>query len=604
GEIKQKRYNISTNMWHITAIDFGKLEVLDKKLFPVKKPVVATPVAAQNRPEKKFLTLKEKMANVIKYESKEVNGYDNIGKHMKLQPYKYQKKIIKFGLDTGNALIVAPCGSGKTPCGIGLYDEALRGGKIKGPGVIVVKASLKVQWAAEVRKFTDYRPMIIKTSKEVMQPFNYKIKRLEKLVDKATTVAERARAVKNVAEAKKKAEEAFDAQFENVDLFIVNYETLKDGMVRKKLHAMKIEYIFADEVHYIKSWTTDRAKALCEFNDVKMKFGATATPLQRDPRDLYGIFKFVEPSIFPSQRVFEVNFIKWARRGIVSSCKNEKLLNDSISPNMIIIPKEEVAKQLPSIVVSQRYCDFDPKQQEINDQLMMELDELHEQEKKFESLTEAEARNCEDLKNIQAGILARQTYAQELADSEQLLKMSDSESSKKYITKKPDNKMLLLMDTLEEILESGEKVCIFSRYVRMQKIIEDLVTKAGEKNATFKDVKIAFVNSSLSSEKRYDEVYNKFRDNDDYKILVMSDAGAEGFNLTRCKFLIEVEAAESYAIQTQRHGRLERADSIHDTVFVIQLVMNNSWDEIARRIISKKEAYDTRLVKGLGLETA
>ena len=62
--------------------------------------------------------------------------------------------------------------------------------------------------------------------------------------------------------------------------------------------------------------------------------------------------------------------------------------------------------------------------------------------------------------------------------------------------------------------------------------------------------------------------------------------------------MIEIDLAESYALQTQRHGRLERADSIHNTVFVYQLITKNSWDEIALKIINKKQYYDNTIVKG------
>lgn len=70
-------------------------------------------------------------------------------------------------------------------------------------------------------------------------------------------------------------------------------------------------------------------------------------------------------------------------------------------------------------------------------------------------------------------------------------------------------------------------------------------------------------------------------------------------NLSRCKYLIEYDIANSYAVQTQRHGRLERADSIHDNVCVYQIIAENSWDEIAIKIVEKKENYDLELIKSL-----
>ena len=590
GAANPVKFDLDNNCWLVSAYTFNRLSELDETLFPDKK-----------KQHKK--SMKARMQEAVKGEVKAVYDYDSMGADMKLQPYDYQKRVIKFAVDAETALIVSPCGSGKTPMGIGIYLEALKAKKIHGPGVIVVKASLKTQWAAEIRKFSDLTPKIIKTSKDATRKIQGQIKRAEKKFDSAKNLAEQQKCAKEVLRLKEEAEETFAGQFQDADLLVLNYETLRDANVRQQLHKLHVDFFFADEIHYAKGDTTERAKALCEFNGVKMKIGATATPLQRDPRDLFGIFKFINPTIFPKKGAFERMYIRWAGRGRVAGSRNEKQLNDKISPYMMILTKEEVAKQLPSLVVSQRYCEFEPAQQEMSDCLMEELDELHEQEKALNAkLSDAEAKTNPELAKIEAGIMMRQTFAQELADSEDLLLNSESESAKRYVTGKADNKVSLLMDTLEEILDSGEKACVFSKFAKMQDIITKHIEKAAKKNAIFKGIEIAYVNGSMNGEQRYHEVYDRFRDDPNCRILLMSDAGAEGINLNRCKYLIEMEMAESYAIQTQRHGRLERADSVHDTVYVIQLLCENSWDDIGMKIVNKKERYDATIVKGEDVE--
>jgi superfamily II DNA/RNA helicase len=264
---------------------------------------------------------------------------------------------------------------------------------------------------------------------------------------------------------------------------------------------------------------------------------------------------------------------------------------------MIIIPQEEIGAQLPEVVVLQKYCELTPEQQEINNKLLSELEELHEKEKVLQQNPE---ENKEELAKIEANIMMRQTFAQELADSEELLSLSDSLSAKNYISNTESNKMNLLIDLLEEILNSGEKVCIFSRFTKMQDIITNRISK--EKSNIFKDIEIAYINGSLNTNARYDEVYNKFRDNENCKILCCSDAGAEGINLSWCRYVIEVDLANSYAIQQQRHGRVKRADSTHKTVFVYQLICENSYDEIAQKIVNKKEYYDKTIINGIKIE--
>ena len=63
--------------------------------------------------------------------------------------------------------------------------------------------------------------------------------------------------------------------------------------------------------------------------------------------------------------------------------------------------------------------------------------------------------------------------------------------------------------------------------------------------------------------------------------------------------MIEYDLADSYAVQTQRQGRLERADSIYKSVFVYQLIANDSWDIIAQKIIKKKQGFDENIIKSL-----
>ena len=103
----------------------------------------------------------------------------------------------------------------------------------------------------------------------------------------------------------------------------------------------------------------------------------------------------------------------------------------------------------------------------------------------------------------------------------------------------------------------------------------------------------------MSPEERYDQAYNKFGDDDNYKVLIGTDAMAEGISLSKCNYLIEYDLADSYAIQTQRHGRIKRANSVHKTGYVYQIIALESWDEIAAKIIAKKENYDNILIQSL-----
>lgn len=67
-------------------------------------------------------------------------------------------------------------------------------------------------------------------------------------------------------------------------------------------------------------------------------------------------------------------------------------------------------------------------------------------------------------------------------------------------------------------------------------------------------------------------------------------------NLGSIRYLIEFELADSAAKQTQRHGRIQRADSIHKNVFVFQLITRDSWDEVQWKIVNKKQEYSKKIL--------
>lgn len=524
-----------------------------------------------------------------------------IGEDMKIPLYQYQSEVAEFGVANGSSLLVLPCGAGKTPLLIDLFIDNKKAGKIDkdAKALIVVKSSLKVQWMMEVAKFSTLKAKIIDTYKGITASVTSKIKKLEKrrselVVDLRSNREELVSIQEELAKLNAQAETMFDEQFDpSADIYILNYETLKDSNVSKKLRKCNLQFVAADEAHLIKDPKAARSKALCEFADVKVRYAATATPLKKNPMDILGLSKFVKPSAFQSDASFKARYVNFNRFGGVSGAKNEKELHDKLSEWMIVKTKEEISDQLPEVVRITRSCQLTDAQLAMHDQLMEEIRELKEEEGKLIASYGGHPPFGEPkIEQIRAGILARQTFALELADTEELLTMSDSDMAKRYVTRSKSAKLELCLDLIDELTDSGEKVVIFSRFQRMQTILGREITKR------FKDFKIAYVNGSMTSQQRYDEVYTKFRDDPDCKILIMSDAGAEGISIGWAKYLIQYDYADSYLIDTQRIGRIERADSIHSTVYAYSLVCEGSYDEICQKIIEKKENYHQTIIMG------
>jgi len=487
-----------------------------------------------------------------------VEPYESIGQGLKYDPYMYQKEIVYFAMNHDNSLVVSPTGSGKTMIMIALYNELRLSNKINMPGIIVVPASLKYQWTKEVSKFSNY------TAKAIDSP--------------------------------SKMGKKFDAQFEDCDLFICNYEVLKNKSVADKLFAAGCEFIAADEIQYVKSHKAVRSKALYAFNKLPYRYGFTATPITKNPEDIFGIFNFIDQDLFQKHGKFASNYIVYKGHGRVAGAKNVDHLKSQISPYMFIKTEEEISDQLPELIVTPIYIPMDKKTAKINEEIMADL-------KKAQDTVDAIEARIKDPKLLDinaeyrqasAKVLAYQTFAQELADDPRLLKMSESTMSNQYDVEGLKNpKLDTLIDLVNDIIEADETVCIFTRYERMQQLLMN------ELKQEFKGVDIAYINGSMNAEERYEQAYTLFQDTDSYKILIMTNAGQAGISLSKCKNLIEYDLADSYANQIQRHGRIKRADSISRISNVKQLILDDSYDKIAEKIITKKKNYDADIIQSL-----
>ena len=435
--------------------------------------------------------------------------------------------------------------------------------------MIVVKASIKLQWPDEIQKFSDYTAGIVNTY--------------------ASSTAYKRKSNKYT---NKQINDIFKEQF-NYDLLVLNYETLNDDKVIKQLKKENIEFMYVDEIHVIKSVKAKRSRSLYKMNYVPYKFGATATPIQKDPLDIYSIYKFLKPGLFSNISDFKSMYIKYNYYGFPVGSINEKILHRKIKPYMSIKSQDEVSKELPELVIIPKYCELYPKQLEVSNKLIEEIQEFKNQEyeivKKYGS-PEAARDKDENIGKLDGNIMARQTFAQEIADTEELLDASDSNLAHAYLTGCESNKIKLFLDLLDEIFQANEKVCVFSKYKRIQPILDSYI------NNKFKDIEIAHISSDYTNELRYQEV-KRFKENNNCKIILLSDAGAEGINLESCQYLIEFEPADSFLIQTQRRGRIVRASSTHSTVYVYQLIAKESYDEIALKIVKKKKTFSDTIVE-------
>ena len=112
-------------------------------------------------------------------------------------------------------------------------------------------------------------------------------------------------------------------------------------------------------------------------------------------------------------------------------------------------------------------------------------------------------------------------------------------------------KMQVLINILETILENEEKVIIFTQYVQMGEILKKLIEEYFNQD-------VLFFHGQISRKKR-DEMVDKFQNNENYSIMVLSlKAGGTGLNLTAASNVIHYDLWWNPAVENQATDRAYR----------------------------------------------
>ena len=408
--------------------------------------------------------------------------------YMKIDPFNFQKVAVGWAQTPKGVrgkiyggLLADLMGLGKTIEGLAIAGKFKEQGKVN-RCLIVCPATLKMQWGQEIEKFTHENYVIIDGDRN------------------------------------KRAKQYQKARDENIMYTIVNYELLYQRMptgVDKKgkkikgdyldvswINAVGYDMIILDEAHRMKNPDTQTSMAIREIQPA-YRLLMTGTPIEKDLQNIFQLADYLSPNIFSTdtfdfddrRKAFEDRFLvkgwnpfalKYGRRvPMVKGVKNVGLLKNMVAPYMLRRTTEDVSDEMPDSLENMVVVAWDEKhQKKLYDDLQSELMGLAEKQGKAE--TEEAAIKVENEMN------AMLMYMLETCDTPELLLMSDSQIAKKktekYAVKKgkalsfPDPpKIKRLLEMIEDIVSSGEKVVIFSKFERMTQIIEnrlDILSKS------------------------------------------------------------------------------------------------------------------------------
>lgn len=501
-----------------------------------------------------------------------------------MSPYKlydYQEYGARFAIDRinkhGFCIIADDVGLGKTAVAISvLLDRAnCEAKKI----LIICKKSIKSQWQEEIEKFTDLH-------------LKYSI---EKTGD---TKAKRTKAYNSINK----------SQF---GILITNYQTFLND--EKEIANLNFDFVIIDEAHVVSGHGTKTNTAIQRVVSGKPCLFLTGTPVMSKPEQAYGIISIASPKYFGSWKSFKNEFIVEQFQGNYTAtigAKNLSKLRNMIQDVMIRRTEYEVSVSLPKTIETQINCPLDG----IQNTLIFEINKKREvllQE--FESMMIQYNKNpnqglYQRLQQTDAQIKGLIAATQATADDPRMFYMSTSQYLQKNFlqfipnTYKKSSKIEKLVDIVDNIVDSGHKVIIFTKFRTSALLIQEQLKK---------DLKLeSLLYTGKENESQRDNNINLFKNDDDYKILIATEAGAEGLNLTVAKFVINFNLPDTAAIYTQRIGRIRRVSSTFNNVIVYNLLTENSkdterWENIERNknlegaLISVDEAQQEALINAM-----
>jgi SNF2 family DNA or RNA helicase len=477
---------------------------------------------------------------------------------LKVPLFNYQLKGANFAVDRlqqfGLAALFDSMGVGKTPQAIATALAMRDRGYIDGPIIYITLASLRRQTVEEgFGKFTD---MVAKAATSNLTP-----KKREKLYE----------------------------EFDSLGAMVLGYETVLQD--EDKLAQLRPGLVIFDESHKLKNRQSKKYKAY--YNLIREwkcpVLLLTGTPAQNRPDELYALFALhpFGQKLLGKVSAFMKDYVRMqfiGRFPEIVGYQNLHKLSDLISPYYLRreLDDPEVAVEVPEVTTIDRWVDPTSEQTILFESLAARQG-LLQMELQDHNLTEQRKLEIDNQMN---GI---RMLLQGASDDPLLFRMSSSKMAKKEIEDlkyEGSPKRDLLIQLLEELTENS-KVLVFTQFKTLIELIsEDL-----------RNLKIGYVSyTGDESESQRAKAIERLRYDPDTRVMLATDAAAEGLNLQVCSAVIHVDLPWNPKLLEQRNGRVRRPNSTTKRVLVIRLLCRTSIDEQVLRSNDKKRDMADQLI--------
>lgn len=350
--------------------------------------------------------------------------------------------------------------------------------------------------------------------------------------------------------------------FDQYDLVISTYGLIHRD--KEKFVAHFFYYLILDEAQFIKNARTKTTQIIQQLK-ASHRLCLTGTPLENHLGELWSLFHFLMPGLLGDAKQFRL----WFRAPIEKHADDARreLLAMRVKPFMLRRTKNQVVHELPPKTEMTRSIELVGPQRDLYEAIRMSM------EKKVRDAISKQGLGKSHIVLLDALLKLRQVCC-----DPRLLSLPEAS-----IAHGTSGKLDVLMELLDNLMEEGRRVLVFSQFTSMLQLIEEqLIARNCE-----------YLKLTGQTQNRQ-ALVDRFQEGATPVFLISLKAGGTGLNLTRADTVIHYDPWWNPAVEDQATDRTHRIGQ-ENPVFVYKLITTGTVEEAILGMQERKR----QLVNGI-----
>ena len=344
-------------------------------------------------------------------------------------------------------------------------------------------------------------------------------------------------------------------ELQSANVILTSYALLRRDI--DLLKRLNLDYAILDEAQAIKNPTSATAQAARDLK-ANRRLALTGTPIENRLSEIWSIFEFVSPGLLGTLPKFEERFARPIDQGDTDTAVRLRAI---IHPFILRRTKNEVAKDLPAKIESDKLIDLAPDQKAVYTQVLREV--------RAQIMGEVERAG---VAKSQLHILAGLTKLRQAACDPRLLGLP------REFGHDDSGKLAALRELVDECESGGHKVLVFSQFVSMLKLVREALDED--------KINYAYLDGSTTDRQT---VIDRFQRDPTVTVFLISlKAGGSGLNLTAADTVVHFDPWWNPAVEDQASDRAHRIGQ-SKVVTVYRLVAAGTIEEKILELKQKKK---------------